>query len=281
MIRVNDRKLSELEFENTFYKIYDYILHKVTRLPERHGRFIGIMINRSLNDVYQSVYKLSSAYITRTRTKKERAELSYAAINDLEDIIRMFYLMQVLSLTHQNEIKHITDKQIMYISGLINEELKLLNGVFSKYNEDEDMVTDMCTMVAMTKKMYKEVLFLQKLKELCIIAYSVSLRLPKRILDARAELLVELSSKALYFAISGNSIIVGNNEKRLRRRKKYFEEAVSCIYQMNMPVRSLAVIGLAQENDLKEICTLMYDTSNIINAIIKSDKRFFDESITK
>lgn len=59
-VRVNDRHLSDIEYENTYGKLNEYISSKLKRLPKRYRHFLGQPFNEVLNNIYRDIIELTN-----------------------------------------------------------------------------------------------------------------------------------------------------------------------------------------------------------------------------
>lgn len=274
-VRVNDRHLSDIEYENTYGKLNDYIASKIRRLPKRYGHFLGEPFNAVMNEIYRDIIRLTSLYFTGKTKSVERYRLCAEILNSFEEVIRLSYTYWNLSDNQKNNIKYVDAKARKFWATFVNKEIALIIGVMSKCNADKKIPITAPTMSFRSKREINDVVFLSKLSELEKIIYKRAIHTCKDFRDARMEMLVSLSRSALYNAIQGNDVFVNGDEKLYNKRRKFFSDAVGDLYAMNRPLKELGFNDIFSEKELESICVLLTECIRIIKSVQETDSELF------
>ena len=232
-VRVNDRHLSDIEYENTFSIFNQYISNKLRNLPKRYRHFLGEPFNNILNEIYEDIMKISS--------------------------------------DRKNEIKFIKQKSREFWTESLNKEIGLLSGVIKKCNGYKKNGVEVSFMKSFTYTQIKEIVFLNKLAQLQRIVYKIAIQTSKDYKDAQVEMLVKLSRSAFYNAVEGNAVFI-EDETSYKKRKRLFSDAIGDLYAMSRPIRELSCFDMISEKDLEEMCNLITDSIRLIRAIKNSDE---------
>lgn len=273
-VKVNDRKISDIEYENTYSKLYDYIYNKVVHMPNRHHDLLGIRVINAINDLYDDIDIITKLFFDGKKKSVDRYRICVKALKDFETLIKVTYTFWNLS-GKKNEIKYVERKQRKFWSEFINKEIALLVGVASKCNIDKTMPIPEVRIYAMYKSDVKDVEFLNNLCELENIFYKRAVNSAYKYKDARLERLLTLTESAFYNASQGNNIKVDGDAKRYDKRKKYFYEAISNLFAMNRPMFEIAKRGVLNGEELEKVTKTIDDTKNILKAIQIYDEKQF------
>lgn len=271
-VKVNDRKTSDIEYENTYSKLYNYIYNKVVRMPNRHHDLLGIKIIDSINKIYDDIDDLTRLFFNGKKKSVERYRICVKAINDFETLIKTTYLFWNISGC-KNGIKYVEKKQRKFWADFINKEIALLVGVATKCNVDKNIFIPEIRIYIMNKSDIKDVKFLNNLCELENIFYKIAVNSAYKYKDARLERLLSLTENAFYNATQGNKINVDGDYKKYEKRKKYFYDAISNLYSMNRPMFEIAQRRIIYGNELERVTTLIDNTKNILKAIQDYDEK--------
>ena len=273
-IRVSQRKVSEIEYENTYYKVYAYITGKAKHLPKRHMHYIGEPMNRKLNEIYEKIARCTDYYLHDKGKSADRYRICESILVDFDEVMRISYFWWNVS-SGNNEVKYVKQNQREFWAGLINKEISLLSGVMRKCRK-KNGAAEAPIMKAYRKSELKKAVFLEKLAELQNIIYKRAIRQGKDFRDAQMEMLVKLSRDAFYNALEGNSIAASNGNL-YKKRMKYFSDAIGNLYAMNRPFRELCFEEVFSEKEMSELCNRVTECLKILQALQKSDKeRFMD-----
>ena len=237
-VRVNDRHLSDIEYENTFSIFNQYISNKLRNLPKRYRHFLGEPFNNILNEIYEDIMKMTSLYLDGKPTSIERYRLGIGILKKIEIVKSLSYTMWNLSSDRKNEIKFIKQKSREFWTESLNKE---------------------------------EIVFLNKLAQLQRIVYKIAIQTSKDYKDAQVEMLVKLSRSAFYNAVEGNAVFI-EDETSYKKRKRLFSDAIGDLYAMSRPIRELSCFDMISEKDLEEMCNLITDSIRLIRAIKNSDE---------
>lgn len=270
-VRVNDRHLSDIEYENTFSIFNQYATNKIRHLPKRYRHFLGEPFNNILNEIYEEIIKMTSLYLSGKPSSIERYRLGTEILKKFEVIASLSYTMWNLSSDRNNEVKYIKPKAREFWADLANKEMSLIIGVIKKCNGYKKNGAVIPYMKAFSNAQIKEVVFLSKLSKLQRIIYKIAIQTSKDYRDAQIEMIVKLSRSAFYNAYIGNEIFI-SDEYTYNRRKKLFSEAINNLYAMNRPVMELSCVDVFSEKDLKEICNLVTDSIKILKTIKDLDE---------
>lgn len=97
-IRVNDRHLSNIEYENTFSILNQYLTSKIKRFPKRYRSYLSRPFNTVLNDVYKDIMQMTYLYEEGKEKSIERYRLG-------------IQISQIMAVAVPNEFDHyIKDK---------------------------------------------------------------------------------------------------------------------------------------------------------------------------
>ena len=277
-VRANQRRISDTEYENTYEKIYVYITDKIKRSPMRHSKYLGEPFLNVMNKAYKDIMQMTTLYNSGKAKSIERLRLCFTVCEDFVEIITFSYVYWNLS-SQKNGIKYVAPHSREYWTNLINKEIILIYGVMKKCNAfknvEEKEVMKIPYMRAYSNEDIKKVDFLKKLYKVQCIIYRQAIQSSKKFNDAQMEILVDLSRSALYNAVSANRINVKDDEKKFKKREKYFSEAIGNLYAMNRPVKLLSFDCVFSEKDLAIICRYINECAKIIRSIKESDKRRF------
>ena len=262
-VRVNDRHLSDIEYENTFSIFNQYISNKLRNLPKRYRHFLGEPFNDILNEIYEDIMKMTSLYLDGKPSSIERYRLGVGILKKFEIVKSLSYTMWNLSSDRKNEIKFIKQKSREFWAEL----LKKCNG----YKKNG---VEVSFMKSFTYTQIKEIVFLNKLAQLQRIAYKVAIQTSKDYKDAQVEMLVKLSRSAFYNAVEANAVFI-EDETSYKKRKRLFSDAIGDLYAMSRPIRELSCFDMISEKDLEEMCNLITDSIRLIRAIKNSDEDKF------
>lgn len=270
-VRVNDRHLSDIEYENTFSIFNQYISNKLRNLPKRYRRFLGEPFNNILNEIYEDIMKMTSLYLDGKPTSIERYRLGIGILKKIEIVKSLSYTMWNLSSDRKNEIKFIKQKSREFWTESLNKEIGLLSGVIKKCNGYKKCGVEVSFMKSFTYTQIKEIVFLNKLAQLQRIVYKIAIQTSKDYKDAQVEMLVKLSRSAFYNAVEGNAVFI-EDEISYKKRKRLFSDAIGDLYAMSRPIRELSCFDMISEKDLEEMCNLITDSIRLIRAIKNSDE---------
>lgn len=270
-VRVNDRHLSDIEYENTFSIFNQYISNKLRNLPKRYRRFLGEPFNNILNEIYEDIMKMTSLYLDGKPTSIERYRLGIGILKKIEIVKSLSYTMWNLSSDRKNEIKFIKQKSREFWTESLNKEIGLLSGVIKKCNGYKKSGVEVSFMKSFTYTQIKEIVFLSKLAQLQRIVYKIAIQTSKDYKDAQVEMLVKLSRSAFYNAVEGNAVFI-EDETSYKKRKRLFSDAIGDLYAMSRPIRELSCFDMISEKDLEEMCNLITDSIRLIRAIKNSDE---------
>lgn len=275
-VRVNDRHLSDIEYENTYSILYSYIANKIKRLPKRYRYFLGKPFNDDLNSIYEEIIQMTFLYQNGSAKSSNRYKLGVQILKDFKKIISFSYTMWILSSGKSNDIKYIKLKSRDFWVAQINKEMSLLFGTTKKCRGYKDGEVIIPYMKPFSSSHINEVVFLDKLSKLIKIIYKAAIQTSKDYREAQVEMLVKLSRSAFYNAFTGNEIIV-TDKYTFKRRNKLFSDAISDLFAMNRPVMELSFAEVFSERNLREICNLITDSTKILKAIKKSEEEQFSE----
>ena len=270
-VRVNDRHLSDIEYENTFSIFNQYISNKLRNLPKRYRHFLGEPFNNILNEIYEDIMKMTSLYLDGKPTSIERYRLGIGILKKIEIVKSLSYTMWNLSSDRKNEIKFIKQKSREFWTESLNKETGLLSGVIKKCNGYKKNGVEVSFMKSFTYTQIKEIVFLNKLAQLQRIVYKIAIQTSKDYKDAQVEMLVKLSRSAFYNAVEGNAVFI-EDETSYKKRKRLFSDAIGDLYAMSRPIRELSCFDMISEKDLEEMCNLITDSIRLIRAIKNSDE---------
>ena len=270
-VRVNDRHLSDIEYENTFSIFNKYISDKLRHLPKRYRHFLGKPFNETLNEIYGDIIKMTTLYLNGKSTSVERYRLGISILKKLDSIKSLSYTMWNLSSDRKNEIKYIKESSRKFWVDSINKEVGLLVGVIKKCNGYKKNGVEVSFMKSFTYTQIKEIVFLNKLAQLQRIVYKIAIQTSKDYKDAQVEMLVKLSRSAFYNAVEGNAVFI-EDETSYKKRKRLFSDAIGDLYAMSRPIRELSCFDMISEKDLEEMCNLITDSIRLIRAIKNSDE---------
>lgn len=270
-VRVNDRHLSDIEYENTFSIFNQYISNKLRNLPKRYRHFLGEPFNNILNEIYEDIIKMTSLYLDGKPTSIERYRLGIGILKKIEIVKSLSYTMWNLSSDRKNEIKFIKQKSREFWTESLNKEIGLLSGVIKKCNGYKKNGVEVSFMKSFTYTQIKEIVFLNKLAQLQRIVYKIAIQTSKDYKDAQVEMLVKLSRSAFYNAVEGNAVFI-EDETSYKKRKRLFSDAIGDLYAMSRPIRELSCFDMISEKDLEEMCNLITDSIRLIRAIKNSDE---------
>lgn len=270
-VRVNDRHLSDIEYENTFSIFNKYISDKLRHLPKRYRHFLGKPFNETLNEIYGDIIKMTTLYLNGKSTSVERYRLGISILEKFDSIKSLSYTMWNLSSDRKNEIKYIKESSRKFWVDSINKEVGLLVGVIKKCNGYKKNGVEVSFMKSFTYTQIKEIVFLNKLAQLQRIVYKIAIQTSKDYKDAQVEMLVKLSRSAFYNAVEGNAVFI-EDETSYKKRKRLFSDAIGDLYAMSRPIRELSCFDMISEKDLEEMCNLITDSIRLIRAIKNSDE---------
>lgn len=270
-VRVNDRHLSDIEYENTFSIFNQYISNKLRNLPKRYRHFLGKPFNETLNEIYGDIIKMTTLYLNGKSTSVERYRLGISILKKLDSIKSLSYTMWNLSSDRKNEIKYIKESSRKFWVDSLNKEVGLLVGVIKKCNGYKKNGVEVSFMKSFTYTQIKEIVFLNKLAQLQRIVYKIAIQTSKDYKDAQVEMLVKLSRSAFYNAVEGNAVFI-EDETSYKKRKRLFSDAIGDLYAMSRPIRELSCFDMISEKDLEEMCNLITDSIRLIRAIKNSDE---------
>lgn len=272
MIRVNDRHLSSIEYENTYGKLNAYLSDKLRRVPGRYAHFLREPFNNLLNDIYIDIMELTNVYVSEKKIQSmERYRKCIDILAKMEQVISFCYTYWNLS-GMDNGIKLVTAKQRQYCADFVNKEIHLIAGVMQRCRKDARWEADIPFMYPYSNKDLKEVIFIRKLAELERIIYKRAIQMGKGYRDAGMELLVSLSRDALYHACTGNQICADESEAAAKKRQKEFSACIGNLMSMNRPIRELAFDRIFSEEELEKLCTLNAECQKILKAVKESDR---------
>jgi hypothetical protein len=268
-VRVNQRHLSDIEYENTFTKLNGYLSNKLKRIPKRHRYYLAEPFNKILNKCYKNIMLITNLYMSKKSKSIERYRLCKETIELFETIISYSYYYWNISCRN-NEIKRIPIKKRVYWTNLINKEIRLIEGVMKKcngYKEDE-----ICGLFMKSYSIpeIRNVQFLSKLYDLQSIVYSRAIHVSKNYQDAQMEMLVELTRDAFYYAKQANDVMAVD-AKTSKKRENCFQKAIDRIMSMNRPIMELAIAKIFSEKELSLICNLVTDCQNMLCAIKRKE----------
>ena len=268
-IRQSQRRVSEIEYENTFTKVYAWITGKVQYLPKRHMHYIGEPINRQLNVIYEKIMKCTDLYLHDKGKALERYRLCESIAEDFKTVISLSYFWWNIADGKKNGVKYVKQNQREYWAEQVNRELRLIAGVAHFCRKKKEF--EVPVMKAYSKSEIHGVIFLEKLEELQRIIYRRAIHQGTSYRDAQMEMLMKLSRDAFYNALEGNATMAVD-EKQYRKRRRYFSEAIGNLYAMSRPVRELAFNDIWPEAELENICELVTDSLKILQALQNSEK---------
>jgi len=276
-VRVNDRHLSDIEYENTYGKINEYISLKLKGLPKRYRYFLGKPFNKVLNDIYRDIIELTNLYMIGKGKSIARYRLCVKILKSFEEVISLSYTYWNLSGNNQNKIKYVNARVRIFWTDLINKEIALIVGVMGKCNSDKKVAVNIPIMKPHTKSEINDVIFLKKLSTLQEIIYKRAIHISKDYQDAKVEMLVELSRSALFNATQGNDIFVNQDEQLYSKRKNFISNALGDLYAMNRPIKELSFNDIFSEDELENVCNLSTECIKILKSIQETDKSLFNK----
>lgn len=269
-IRVSDRRVSEIEFENTGSKICDYIRQKLDKVPVRYRRNFAIPFANCLAEFEHTIIRLADDFLESSKKNFVRSELCKEAITLLEEIASFSYSYWILSQSKKNEIKYVCHRKRFYWAGLVNKEFGLLYGVRNKSLPKGSEVLPMRFMKPYTNEEIKDNDILRKLSELERIAYRVANNRKNNFRDAYAERFVEVCRDASYYAFDAFSKEPETQYLRNRRRND-LNEVIGLLFEANRLIRKMMFDHVLKEKDLEKVCTLSTDVITELKTIRNSD----------
>ncbi len=266
-VRANERRLSELEYENTYFKLYQYLADKAKRIPSRYQQILGVGFNNALNDVFDEIINLSS-FDAQKRTCADRYRVCQSAMHKLEEVIKYSYLFWNLS-QKDNGIKYVSRKSRAFWASKINSEISLIRGVMRKCNKPrnvrEEYIPTM--MLPFTQSKIKDVIFLNQISTLECTAYRIAAQASKRFQDAALSAMLNHSREAFYYAYTGNGIFAVDDPALYKKRVDMFSRAITHLYSCERFVRLLYNSSVISGNDLKIVNESIADAIKILKTI--------------
>lgn len=262
-VRVNDRRLSELEYENTYYKIYSDLAARISRIPVRYRVHLANGMNDTINKLLNTVTSISLA----KKNSAEKYRRCQQALCQLEELAMWIYTYWNLS-DKKNGIKRIPIRSRSYLANQINREMRLIEGVMKKCNKprgSEIYVPEM--MIALSRSKINDVIFLQKLSRLEHIVYGIAVQTSKVYQDAAVNGLLDSVRTSFSNAAEGNCIFAKGDTALVLKRCSYFDKAISSLYSSQKYVRLLSCSSVVSEKNLSEICSLITDSIRILKSI--------------
>ena len=270
-VRANERRLSELEYENTYFKLYQYLADRTKRIPSRYQQILGAGFNNALNDVFDEIINLSS-FDAQKRTCADRYRVCQSALIKLEEVIKHSYLFWDLS-QKDNGIKYVSSKSREFWASRINSEIALIEGVMKKCNKPRNVQEAYIpiTMIPFTQTKIKDVIFLEKISTLECTVYRIAAQASKRFQDAALSAMLNHSREAFYYAYTGNGIYAIDDNALYKKRVDMFSKAITHLYACERFVRLLYNSSVISGNDLKIVNESITDSIKILKTIRERD----------
>ena len=266
-VRANARRLSELEYENSYFKLYQYLADKTKRIPSRYQQVLGMGFNNALNDVFDEIINMSSFDVSK-RTCADRYRVCQSAMYKLEEVIKYSYLFWDLS-QKDNGIKYVSSKSRTFWASKINSEISLIKGVMQKCNKPRNAQEAYIpvTMIPFTQTKIKDVIFLDKISTLECTVYRIAAQTSKRFQDAALSSMLNHSREAFYYAYTGNGIFAADDPALYKKRVDMFSKSITHLYACERFVRLLYNSSIISGNDLIIVNESIADTIKILKTI--------------
>ena len=276
-VRANERRLSELEYENTYFKLYQYLADRIKRIPSRYQQILGMGFNNALNELFDEIIILSSFDVSK-RTCADRYRVCQSALIKLEEVIKYSYLFWDLS-QKDNGIKYVSSKSRAFWAFRINSEIALIAGVMNKCNKprntQEAYIPIIMTPFTQTK--IKETIFLEKISTIERTVYRIAAQASKRFQDAALSAILNHSREAFYYAYTGNGIYAADDTTLYKKRVDMFSKAITQLYACERFVRLLYNSSVISGNDLKIVNESIADAIKILKTIRAKESEYIAE----
>lgn len=275
-VRKNDRRQSDIEYENTLTKLKSYITSKIKHCPVRYRNWVSRPFSDIMVSIYEDVMQMTNLYNEGKSQSINRFRACASALSGFNELIKLSYTFINLSCIRDGGINYVNSKQRKFWAGFVNQEIDLIYGVAKKCRADKTMIAEVPVMRICTNYEIRNTIFLDKLSRLQVALYKVAARASKTFTDPSLCLLLKLSREAFYHAVEANSIKEFNTESDYRKRQRHLDNAIDSLYNMNRPVFELWPSGVFNSDEIETISILSNESIKILKAVRESDTKVFN-----
>lgn len=254
------RKISSLEFENTFAELYKFSLAHTSKVPKRRKKWLCFDIDNSMNTLYRGIMHINDIYI-RDRQRRldytsDAAVQHIVALNELEKPLMVLWNVQEFE----------TSVMISWVSK-IKQEVFLLNRMNDKGNIA-------CSVSILDWRAINAANFLKNMSELHRYTHGKVAHAQMRYDDTEGSVLISLVNDAFYELILANKKIP-ETKKEYVERKQHISNAITYLKEMNRPLLFYFNLMEYSERIMNEWSKLLADEIKLLTALQKSDKLRF------
>lgn len=248
------RKISKIEFENTFAKLYHYSANQTAKISKRKRKWLCNKINNKMNNIYNSIMELNEILYSKEFSKEEKKILIQQIISELITLDKPLYILW--------NIEKYKTKTMAYWCDLLQNEYNLL-----------------CKMIKMKPKYKFKILdykainnakFIKNMSEFHRFVHSKIIKAPCKYDDTSGNLLIKLVDDAFYFVIQANKKIP-KTQQEFKQRIKYINKAITGLYKMQRQIIFYCNLMQYSEKILKEWNYYLTSELKMLKALKKSD----------
>lgn len=273
----SQRKLSALQYEESFKRLYADVRDRMARVPKRRRNDVARPLMHTMNLAYADILAITEDPI---KGAKDAADVRYRAIIRAQEHILaiqkpLYVYWNICGDPDEKSMKPINDKKRAALAEKFNDVMKLLRGIQLKstaYKLDEDRGERY--VVYCTEKEIQGAQFLTVMRQLHRFTHTKLVRMSAAFRDAEAETLRWLVDDAWYHAIYGNKIIPANKEQYSWRRK-HFSIAIADLYKMERPMLAVMSLEAYSNKEMTDWSDLLNETNRLLQAVQRSDKQRF------
>ena len=276
-IRKNDRRLSQTEYDNTYNKIFNYILQKVSRLPKRYQKILGKSMTDALGEVLINIENATVQFhIGKDRSADRRRNL-YDALKAFNRIITVSYFWWTLP-SNKNEIRPISQRQRNYWSESVNKSVALITGVLKTIDKNFDQQeVDIPHMYSISKAEINSVQFLKYISGSLSIMNRCAIKYQQKYENPRIYQTINRLADALKYAIDGNKRGFDGSLSDYKKRYDYFNKAIGNLKAIQQDILRLSWEYMFSEEELKTLATNIDSATKILVTLNRKTKNIIDE----
>lgn len=271
----NKRQLSPYEYEKKYKDIYNIFMKISDTTPKRKRYWLINPIFAFSNDIYYHVMNMIEESKLTDIVLKDKFMRKYRyvsmIVNDIKEIQK--YLLSLWN------IEHYKFEKMCYLANEINVfQTLILSSLKDKGCEcisDLDVIESERLLVLNFDRI-EQIEFLKIMSQLHKYSHEKVYHMKQTLRNDAAALIIQLVNNAFYDVIKANNILPHSRKEYLERRK-YIEEAIKAMFEINRPLILCANVMMYSERTIKEWCKLICTEIKLLKGLLKSDKNRFSK----
>lgn len=253
------RKDAYSKFEQKMIDIHKVTTERLESVPVRYQKIINEEIYALTDRAYSNIILADDIKPKSEEKIAQRNSLLQNAIDNLQKLQIPLWVFW--------DICKYDERRMSYWSGLINEELLILNKIVGDGREEMLIHT-------INWKSVNEAVFLNNMSELHRYTYGKISHVPKKYYGYVSAEIIKCVDNAWCFLLLGDGIRP-EIQKDVKRRASLFQKAKAQLNKLQRPLYALWNVEKYSEREMNEWSGMIDQELKLISGVIKSDvKRY-------